>query len=125
MAKPQDSRRAVCACALFAVLSGTGTLRAVDVQEEMKWLRQQNDALQQAMKQQQSVIEGLTKKVDRLEGNGRAEDNEAAKKENTFGLNKVMISGEGGVGFFKTGSEGMFPKGDFRVDEAKLFVETP
>src|SRR5262249_15937035 len=37
----------------------------------------------------------------------------------------IMISGEGGVGYFHTASQGTFPKGDFRVDEAKLFVETP
>jgi hypothetical protein len=77
------------------------------------------------MKHQQSVIDVLTKKVDRLEGGGTVEDNEAPKKGNGFGLNKVMISGEGGIGYFKTGSDGAFSKGDFRVDEAKLFVETP
>ena len=61
----------------------------------MKWLREQNELLQQNMKQQQSVIDALTKKVDRLEGSGGREDNEIPKKENAFGLNKVMISGEG------------------------------
>jgi hypothetical protein len=125
MAKPQDSLRAVCACVLLAVLNGTGSARAIDLQEEIKWLREQNELLQKSMKEQQSVINALTKKVDRLEGPGAGEDIEGSKKETGFGLNKVMISGEGGVGFFKTGSEGMFPKGDFRVDEAKLFVETP
>src|SRR5436190_5393811 len=125
MAKPQDSLMAVCTCALFAVSSGTGEVRAIDLQEEVKWLREQNQVLQQAMKEQQAVIGTLTKKVDRLEGGGHAEDNEAPKKENGFGLNKIMISGEGGVGFFKSGSEGTFPHGDFRVDEAKLFLEAP
>jgi len=126
MAKTQDSRRAVCASILFALFGATGELKAVDLQEEVKWLRQQNEALQQTMKQQQALIESLTRKVDHLEaGDGRADETEAVKKENSFGLNKVMISGEGGVGYFHSGSEGMFPKGDFRVDEAKLFVESP
>jgi hypothetical protein len=125
MAKPRDSLAAVCACALFTFFSGTGGVWATDLQEEVKWLREQNELLQKSMKEQQQVIEALTKKVDRLEGSGRAEENEAPKKENNFGLNKVMISGAGGVGFFKTGSQGMFPHGEFRVDEAKLFLETP
>jgi hypothetical protein len=125
MAKPQDSRKAVYACVLFAVFSGTGNAPAIDLQEEVRWLREQNELLQKSMKEQQSVIDALTKKVDRLESGDRNEGGEAPKAENGFGLNKVIISGEGGVGFFKTGSEGMFPKGDFRVDEAKLFLETP
>ena len=126
MAKTQDSRRAVCACALFAILGVTGELQAIDLQEEVKWLRQQNEMLQQTMKQQQTLIDSLTRKVDHLEaGDGRTEETETPKKENGFGLNKVMISAEGGVGYFQSGSEGTFSKGDFRVDEAKLFVESP
>src|SRR5438876_12356015 len=110
MAKPQDSLTAVCACALFATFGVTRELQAIDVQEEVKWLRQQNEILQQSMKQQQAVIESLTRKVDHLEaGDGRADGTETAKKQGGFGLNKVMISGEGGVGYFKSGSEGMFP----------------
>src|SRR4051812_3236277 len=105
MAKPRNSLAAVCASVLFVLFSGTGEVWAIDLQEEVKWLREQNEMLQKSMKQQQSVIEGLTKKVDRLEGSGGIEESEAAKKENGFGLNKVVISGEGGVGFFKTGSE--------------------
>ncbi len=126
MAKTQDSLTAVYACALLAIFGVTEELQATDMQEEMKWLRQQNEILQQAMKQQQAVIDSLTRKVDRLEAqDGRTDETETVKKENGFGFNKVMISGEGGMGYFKSGSEGMFPKGDFRVDEAKLFVETP
>jgi hypothetical protein len=125
MAKPQDSRRAVCACALFAFFGGAGGLLATDLQDEVKWLRQQNEMLQQTMKQQQSLIDSLSRKVDQLDKTGRADEGETPKKENSFGLNKVVISGEGGVGYFQTGSQGIFPKGDFRVDEAKFFVETP
>src|SRR4051812_23600971 len=117
MAKPQDSRTAVCACALFAFLSATERLRADGLQDEVKWLRQQNEMLQQTMKQQQSLIDSLSRKVDQLEKSGHAEEPEARNTENSFGLNKVVISGEGGVGYFHTGSEGIFPKGDFRVDE--------
>jgi hypothetical protein len=38
-------------------------------------------------------------------------------------LSKLHISGEGGVAFFDTGAHGQFPNNEFRVDEAKLFIE--
>jgi hypothetical protein len=38
-------------------------------------------------------------------------------------LSRLHISGEGGVAFFDTGANGQFPNDEFRVDEAKLFVE--
>ena len=46
-------------------------------------------------------------------------------RSTSFSLGKVNISGEGGVGFFQSGREGAFPNSEFRVDEAKLFVEAP
>ena len=36
---------------------------------------------------------------------------------------RLHLSGEGGVAYFDTESEGEYPEGAFRVDEAKLFVE--
>jgi hypothetical protein len=35
------------------------------------------------------------------------------------------LGAEGGVGFFHTGSEGFAPNSDFRVDEARLFIDAP
>jgi hypothetical protein len=48
---------------------------------------------------------------------------ESAKPSSTLSFGKVNISGEGGVGFFNSGHEGIFPHSEFRVDEARLFVE--
>ena len=36
---------------------------------------------------------------------------------------RIHINGEAGVAFFDTGREGDFPNEEFRVDEAKLFIE--
>lgn len=36
---------------------------------------------------------------------------------------EIRLSGEAGVAFFRTGSGGMYPNSEFRVDDAKLFVE--
>jgi hypothetical protein len=40
----------------------------------------------------------------------------------TFG-DSVKVSGEAGVAFFDTGRNGLFPNNEFRVDEAKLFLD--
>src|SRR2546422_109393 len=42
-----------------------------------------------------------------------------------FSFGQINISGEGGAAFFNSGSHGQFPNAEFRVDEAKLFVEAP
>ncbi|NDC75172.1 hypothetical protein EBZ70_07790 [bacterium] len=37
----------------------------------------------------------------------------------------MRISGEAGLAFFSTRPEGQFPNSEFRIDDAKLFFETP
>lgn len=36
---------------------------------------------------------------------------------------EVLLSGEGAVGYFDTGARGAYPDGEFRIDEAKLFLD--
>jgi hypothetical protein len=48
-----------------------------------------------------------------------------AKGSAVASLGNLHISGEGGVGFIGTGSQGFAPHSQFRVDEARLFVEAP
>ena len=48
-----------------------------------------------------------------------------AKGGGNFSFGKVSLSAEGGAAFFNTGKEGAFPNSEFRVDEARLFVEAP
>lgn len=108
-----------------------------DWREELRQLRQQNEALEQQLQKQQGMIEALSKKVGALQQSqaqpGAAPASAAAEMDEgvptTTGqggaLGRVNISGEGGVAFLHTGSEGMFPNGEFRLDEARLFVETP
>src|SRR5207253_2373857 len=40
-------------------------------------------------------------------------------------VNKVSITAEGGVAFFHSDRDGIFPNSEFRVDELKLFLESP
>ena len=46
-----------------------------------------------------------------------------AQESYEFSESKFHISGEGGGALFHTGPEGEFPNDEFRVDEARLFVE--
>jgi hypothetical protein len=48
-----------------------------------------------------------------------------AESDSRFKLGNVHLSGEGVIAFFNTGSEGFAPHSEFRVDEARLFVESP
>jgi hypothetical protein len=115
-------------------------LRADDtaMREELRQLREQNRALQEQLQKQQTFIESLSRKVNQIE---QAESQKSrdldhlesevkdgyptTKPASNFSPGQVSLSGEGGAGFFNTGSQGAFPKSEFRVDEARLFVEAP
>jgi hypothetical protein len=90
------------------------------VQSELRQLKDQ-------LRQQQAIIQELTRKVSDLEARQTAAGAETpvTKPWALPDLGKLHVSGEGGVAFFHTGSKGAFPNKEFRVDEAKLFVETP
>jgi hypothetical protein len=107
-------------------------LRAADtnLEQEVSELRAENAALKNQVEQQGSALEKLSQKVGELETanvghQGTAQEDAAVPTKDGFNLGKVNLSGEGGVAFFDTGSEGFSPQSDFRVDEARLFVEAP
>ena len=106
-----------------------------ETKQQLQQLRQQNDALQQQMRRQAELIDELSRKVSTLEtsgkGNnlptdaGKAGTDAPARASAGFSLGKVHIGGEGAVGFFHSQPQGQYPNAEFRVDEAKLFVEAP
>jgi hypothetical protein len=123
-------RFSLCSAAL--VLTGAADVRAADtnLEQEVRELRAENAILKKQVQQQGGRLDRLAQKVGELETNGVARGNEAAENSDVptqSGMNfgKVNLSGEGGVAFFNTGSEGFAPHSDFRVDEARLFVEAP
>ena len=74
-------------------------------------------------------MDTLAKKVQQLETT-EAERAVAAGENpppaaSGYDLGNIHFSGEGGVAFFHTGTEGFAPHSEFRVDEARLFVEAP
>jgi len=138
---PKNNNRIVlCACTIALVLAG-GQLRGAEASEterQLRELQQQNRALQEQLRQQQSLIESLARKVSDIQNADAqrsheathvpVDDKESGLSSRAIGplsLGKINISGEGGVAFFETGKAGMSPHGEFRVDEAKLFVEAP
>lgn len=111
---------------------------SAEVKRQILLLQQQNAALQAQVTKQQELIDSLNRRVAEIQQANAKHDHRLdelksdmvrAENENNrgagFSLGKVRITGEGGVGFFDTGSQGMFPNNEFRVDEAKLFVEAP
>jgi hypothetical protein len=141
MTRPDNFTGILCARAAACFICAGAPLHAQDsgdTRQQLQEMREQNQALQKQLLQQQSLIESLSRKVNEIQSAGverqrdverlqsQVEEPRESVKSATAGtLGKVSISGEGGVGFFNSGSEGQFPKGQFRVDEARLFVETP
>jgi hypothetical protein len=141
MAHSKSFRDGLCACLVIGfTLTGTRTRAqdSADTKEQLRLLQQQNSALQEQLRKQQSLIESLTRKVNGIEEANDKRGRElqhlesqlqdpapAAKSTTRLDLAKVNISGEGGAVFFHGGSKGIFPHSEFRVDEAKLFVEAP
>jgi hypothetical protein len=118
---------------------GIGSARGEDgVKAEaggVEELREQNRRLQEQLQAQQKVIEGLSAQVEEMRRASERHERELRELQNAAepvaapepaelgGGAALRISGEAGLAFFKTGSAGQFPNSEFRVDDAKLFVE--
>jgi hypothetical protein len=102
---------------------------STNLEQEVSALREQNAALQKQLQRQGDQLDTLAKKVRELEAANpepaTAAAEEAPPTKSGFNLGKVNLSGEGGVAFFNTGEEGFAPHSEFRVDEARLFLEAP
>ena len=116
------------------------SLRGVETNfsSQIQRLLRENAEMRAQMQKQQGVIEMLSRTVEQIHkveaeravepGQIQNELKEAGAESGAssgFSLGKVRISGEGGAGFFESGSDGSFPNSEFRVDEAKLFVDAP
>jgi hypothetical protein len=127
---------------VVGVTSGSGCVWAqggsgVDPQQ-IQALIEQNRLLQQQVSAQQQTIDALQAKIttigqstadqghelqglrDRLDGSAGTEAKSAAPSDIA-----VRVSGEVGLAFFVSGSDGAYNNGEFRVDDAKIFVEAP
>ena len=94
------------------------------IEERLKALENQNAELQKQVSDQQKTIVELKERVsDHSTSEADVDGSEVKKGGMNFG--SLHLSGEGGLGYYHGGTDGLFPDGAFRVDEAKLFVEAP
>jgi hypothetical protein len=106
-----------------------------NIESQLQTILQQNAALQSQLHEQQKLIDSLRQDVATLH---HADEQRSADKASAatpamepaettkpagFNFGNVHLSGEGGAGLFETGSEGSSPNSEFRVDEARLFVD--
>jgi hypothetical protein len=143
MAHSNNLQVALYACAVTSFIAAGVDARAdsaADTQEELRLLKEQNRTLQDQLSQQKALIESLNQTVSEIQ-NGRtsydkqlldlkAQMEEASgstppKGSSVFSPSQVSISAEGAAGYFQSGSQGNYPDGDFRLDELKLFLESP
>jgi hypothetical protein len=136
----------VCQLGLVALLLASRTPAKgaeAGADPSLRQLQQQNEALQRQLHQQQELINELSRKLSGLEktveqqkaaspssspspsAKAILEEEAASRHAESFLPLKVRINGEGAVGYFDSQANGQFPNHEFRVDEAKLFVETP
>ncbi len=117
--------------------AGLAAGQPAELGQQLNELRKQNELMQQQLRQQQELIERLNRKVATLETATSHLTNEApvappppeaeARKEglsfSPLRIGNTVLSGEAGVALFHSGSRGQSPNTEFRVDEAKLFLE--
>ena len=85
-------------------------------------LQIQNRRLQQQVSQQQQQIDELRQRLEMLEKNSppaRPGPNPGPIESDR----QIRLSGEAAFAFFRSGTDGQYPNSEFRVDDAKIFVE--
>jgi Phosphate-selective porin O and P len=112
-----------------ATPSRAGGPSDTNLEAQVQLLREQNALLQQQLQKQSQSLDALTQKVQGLETANTERENGASENstppKSGFNFGKVVLGGEGGVGFSKTGPQGFAPNSEFTVDEARLFLEAP
>lgn len=105
---------------LLAVAPSFLAAQPQSLEERLNALEAQNKQLTEELSAQKKTISELQSRLGE-----RSEPDLSAPPPTGLRFGRLQISGEGGVAFFHTGSEGQHPNGSFRVDEAKLFLEAP
>jgi hypothetical protein len=90
---------------------------------ELAAIREQNRILQEQVQQQQKQIDDLRMRLDRLHEAAPAATRSPGAARS--GAGSVRIGAESGLAFFSSGDDGVFPNAEFRVDDAKIFLEAP
>ncbi|HEY3754566.1 MAG TPA: hypothetical protein VGL42_00295 [Opitutaceae bacterium] len=127
---------------IFAVaVVAASVARAEAVPPTLQDLADQNQALKAQVEAQQKRIEQLEARLEALERPNAAPAKPAATpasaeveptRPETSALSAaageaaaLRVSGEAGFAYFQTGRDGTYPKGEFRVDEARIYLDAP
>jgi hypothetical protein len=111
---------------LYAATAAAAFAEDTNLVNQLRELREQNALLQQQVRQQGEQIEVLSRQFrERLAAQSTGAGAEKTAGEKTSVLSKVVIGGEGGAGYSITGAKGFAPNGEFRVNDARLFVDAP
>lgn len=121
----------VCASLVFA--PAVVLTRAAGPEPKLEELLEQNHSLLLQVQNQQKQIDELRRRLDAMNGPGtpparmrpprEAEAREPAPVLRS--VREIRLSAEAGLAFFSSGRQGAFPNSEFRVDDAKIFVEAP
>ncbi|HZZ58566.1 MAG TPA: hypothetical protein VFE31_12105 [Opitutaceae bacterium] len=111
----------------------------------LEQLAAENQSLRAQVQAQQKTIDALAARMDALERKTAPASDPAgasvssapaapapaeappppAETAADSGAGAVHLSGEAGAAYFATGSDGEFPNGEFRIDEARLYLDAP
>jgi hypothetical protein len=121
---------------VFVILISPNCIFAADTNDvpaQLRQLQEQNRALQEQLREQGTLVKRLNERLNALEqSHDSAPASPSANSSRamqpgllTRGLSSenVVLSGEGGLAFFHQGSQGQFRNAEFRVDEAKVFLD--
>ncbi len=86
---------------------------------DVKALVEQNRQLVEQVRAQQKQIDDLRSRLDRMEPAETAHPLSYGAESDR----QVRVSGEVGIGFFKSGKDGSYQNAEFRIDDAKVFIE--
>lgn len=113
------------ALSLWLMLAASTNARGSDLAAELKELKARNRQLEEQVGRQQRALENLEKTVLELKEGPVRPDSGQLKDLLTkpFSAGNLVLSGEAGLAFFEQGSKGQFPNSEFRVEEAKLFLD--
>ncbi|MBI2511518.1 MAG: hypothetical protein HYV96_06030 [Opitutae bacterium] len=113
--------RRLLACASLALAAAP--LRAEDA--SLQQLLEQNRQLLEQVKAQQKQIDDLRARLDRVEDRSATAPSASRRASAGERDRSIRLSGEASFGFFRSGADGWAPNSDFRVDDARVFLEAP
>ncbi len=107
-----------------------------DLRKQLDEVREQNRLLQSQLQQQQRMIEQLTQQFSGLQQTNQQQLNNYqalkaqvegtdAPRKPSLSIGNVIITGEGGVGFFASQRLAQYSTDELRIDEARLFLDAP